>query len=167
MFGFGKKEEPKLVGAKRKLEHAKKYGAGFQVKSKREGKEPNPRLAAVIVWAMAVGAAALLTQAIKGGETYSTGNPGFDKLMFSASAPSFMGSPEIDYLLLLVIRGTIIFIIAGIIPGLTLLWQRIFDKAHMNVYIGFWGVTVGLGLIYLMSKGVLADIAKQFSQAFM
>lgn len=167
MFGFGKKEEPKLVGAKRKLEHAKKYGAGFQVKSKREGKEPNPQLAAAIVWAMAVGAAALLTQAIKGGETYSTGNAGFDKLMFSASAPSFMGLPEIDYLLLLVIRGTIIFIIAGIIPGLTLLWQRIFDKAHMNVYIGFWGVTVGLGVIYLMSKGVLADIAKQFSQAFM
>lgn len=167
MFGFGKKEEPKLVGAKRKLEQAKKYGAGFQVKSKREGKEPNPQLAAAIVWAMAVGAAALLSEAVKKGETYSTGNPGFDSLMFGSSVPSFLGTPEIDYLLLLVIRGTIIFVIAGIIPGLTLFWQRLFDKAHMNVYIGFWGVTVGISLIYLLSKGFLADIAKQFSQAFM
>ncbi|HRI76790.1 MAG TPA: hypothetical protein PLX33_07370 [Alphaproteobacteria bacterium] len=167
MFGFGKKEEVKLVGAKRKLEHAKKFNAGYQVKSKREGKEPNPRLAAAIVWAMAVAAAVLLSEAIKKGETYSTGNQGFDKLMFGATGPSFAGSPEIDYVLLLVIRGTIIFMIAGIIPGLTLLWQRIFDKAHMNVYIGFWGVTVGLGVVYLLSKGFLSDVAKQFSQAFM
>lgn len=168
MFGLGKKEAPKLVGAKQKIEQAKKFGTGFQVKSKREGKAPNPSLALVIVWGLAVGLAALLTEGVlKTGAGISTGNGGFDKMMFGPGQPSLMGSPDIDYILVLLIRGTGIFLVAGIIPGCTYLWQRMLDKNQMNIYISFWGVTVGLAVIYYLAKDILADILKELIAIFM
>ncbi|MFN7115077.1 MAG: hypothetical protein ACK4PK_12045 [Alphaproteobacteria bacterium] len=168
MFGFGKKEEVKLVGAKAKIEHAKKFGKNFQVKSKREGKEPNPTLAIVIVWGLAVGLAALLTEGVlKTGAGISTGNGGFDKLMFGPGEPALMGSSEIDYLLVLLIRGTGIFLVAGIIPGCTVLWQRLLDKNQMNVYISFWGVSIGIAVLYYLAKDILADIFKEVLAVFM
>lgn len=167
MFGLGKPKQEALVGAKRKLEHAKQFKAGFQVKSKREGKEPNPSMAILIVWTLGVALAALLTQAVdKKTLVYSTGNAGFDKLMFGSPGPAFFGSPDIDYVVLLLVRGTILFIAAGIVPGCTLLWQRVFDKPHMNVYIGFWGVTLGLALLYAMSLGFFGELFKELSLIF-
>lgn len=167
MFGFGKKEEPRIVGAKQKIEQAKKYGAGFQVKSKREGKEPNPRLAIVIVWGLSVGLGALLTEGVlKTGAGISTGNGSFDKMLFGPGEPMLMGSPDIDYILTLLIRGTAIFLAAGFIPGCTILWQRLLDKNQMNVYISFWGVTVGLALLYYLGKDILADVFKEVLAVF-
>ncbi|MDY0008301.1 MAG: hypothetical protein RBS08_01220 [Bdellovibrionales bacterium] len=169
MFGLGKKEEPKLVGARQKLEQAKKYGTGFHVKSKREGKEPNPRLAIIIVWGMALGLATLLTESHlkKGDALMSTGNAGFDKLMFGSTTPSFIGSPDIDYIILLLIRGTFVFAVAGILPALTLAWQRLLDKNQMNVYIAFWGVTVGVALLYYISKDFLGSVFTDLLSVFM
>lgn len=168
MFGFGKKEQEKLVGARAKIEHAKKFQKGYKVQSKREGQEPNPMLAIVIVWGLAVGLAALLTEGVlKTGAGISTGNGSFDKLMFGPGEPSLMGSPDLDYILVLLIRGTAIFLAAGVIPGCTILWQRLVDKSHMNVYISFWGVTIGLAIIYYAAKDFLGDLFSEVISVFM
>lgn len=168
MFGIGKKEQEKLVGARAKIEHAKKFQKGYKVQSKREGQEPNPMLALVIVWGLAVGLAALLTEgALKTGAGISTGNGYFDKLMFGPGEPSIMGSPDLDYILVLLIRGTAIFLVAGVIPGCTILWQRLVDKSHMNVYISFWGVSVGIALLYVLSHEILGDLFKEVLSVFM
>jgi len=77
-----------------------------------------------------------------------------------------MGDASIDYFLIIFIRGLAIFIAAGILPGATYLWQRLMDKAQMNIYISTWGVTVGLALMYYIGRDFLADIFKELIAVF-
>jgi hypothetical protein len=159
MFGSGRKEEPKAVGARQKIEQARKHSSRFQVQSKREGRPPNPKLAIVIVWVMAVGLATLLTESpVQNIEMFRTGHAGFDTLMFGTSTPTFTGTQDIDYLILLAVRGTVIFFAAGIIPIVTFLWQSLFDRTHMNVYASFWGVTIVLAAACLLSRGFISQL---------
>lgn len=166
MFG-GKKEPEKLVGARAKIEHAKKFKKGYQVESKREGKAPDPKVAVGVVLALAIGLAALMTEGVlKTGAGIGTGNAKFDKILFGPGEPPLMGDASIDYFLIIFIRGLAIFIAAGILPGATYLWQRLMDKAQMNIYISTWGVTVGLALIYYIGRDFLADIFKELIAVF-
>lgn len=165
MFG-GKKEQEKLVGARAKVEHAKKFQKGYQVQSKREGKPADPRVAIGVVLALSVGLAALLTEGIlKTGAGFSVGHAKLDKILFGPGEPAIMGSADTDYFLVLLIRGLAIFLAAGFIPGCTYLWQRLMDKAQMNVYISTWGMTVSVVLLYLISHDFLANVFKDLAAA--
>ena len=163
MFG-GKKEQEKLVGARAKIEHAKKFQKGYQVQSKREGQPSDPRVAAGVVFALAVGLAALLTEgALKTGVAFSLGNSKLDKILFGPGEPAIMGSSDTDYFLVILIRGLAIFAAAGFIPLCTYLWQRLMDKALMNVYVSFWGMTVGLALAYCVGHDFLLNLFKEIA----
>ena len=166
MFG-GKKEQEKLVGARAKIEHAKKFKKGYQVESKREGQPADPRVAIGVVLALSVGLAALLTEGIlkTGAAGFSIGHAKLDRILFGPGEPAIMGSADTDYFLVLLIRGLAIFFAAGFIPGCTYLWQRLMDKAQMNVYISTWGITVGIALIYLISRDFLANVFKDLAAA--
>lgn len=165
MFGSGKKGGEPIVGARKKLEQArnyqKKYGNDFDIKSKREGKEPNPALAIVVVWAMAVGLAALMSNSIyKSGMGVKTDTP-IGKLLFGPGDPSFGGSPDVDRLIVMLGRGTILFLLAGLVPLFSLMWQQVIDRAQLRPHLAVWASSITLAIIYFAGKEFLGQSFKE------
>jgi len=166
MFGIGGKDKkPELVGAKEKILKAKKFNKNYHVQSKKEGKQ-SPVIPALIVLCLSVLFAFILTEgALKTGVGLRIGNAGLDKLLFGPGQPSFTGDVDTDYGLAIVLRGIIIFLLGGIIPLCTVMWQKLLDRAQMNVYIAFWGVSIGVGLLYYLVKDSLTPILKDVADA--
>src|SRR5690606_8182635 len=161
MFGFGKDKKPDLVGAKEKVLKAKKFNKNYQVQSKKEGKPQSPVVPAAIVFCISILFAFILTEgALKTGIGFRIGNAGLDKLLFGPGQPSLTGGEDMDYGLSILLRGIVIFLLAGIIPLFTLMWQRLLDRAHMNVYVAFWGVSVAVGLLYYLIRDSIVPILK-------
>lgn len=154
MFGFGKSPETeKLVGAREKLLKAQKYSKGFQVKSKREGKEPSPVVGVIIIYALSVGLAAFMTQdVLKQGLNIDFGGPTLKKLLFGPGEPSLTGGQDVDFILTIALRGLAIFLLAGFLPFATFAWQRLLDRSNSNAYIAFWSVSVGVFFVYFAFK---------------
>jgi hypothetical protein len=166
MFGFGNDKKPDLVGAKEKVLKAKKFNKNYQVQSKKEGKPQSPVVPALIVLCISVLFAFILTEGVlKTGVGLRIGNAGLDKLLFGPGQPSLTGDTDTDYGLVIFLRGIVIFILGGIIPLCTLIWQRLIDRAQMNIYVAFWGVSISLGLIYYLIKDSLTPILKDVADA--
>lgn len=163
MFG-GKKdgENPIVVGAKEKIRKAQMLKQGrnvMEVTSKREGKESSQLVPITIVYGISVIFALILTQGpLQSGAGISSGNPALDKALFGPGYPVFTGAVDTDMMIAVFIRGTAIFLVGGIIPFFTRFWQVFLDRARMNVYVGFWGVSVSLGLIYYLVKDSLIPL---------
>ena len=158
MFGFGKdknlgKDKNQLVGAKDKLLRAKMLKTGMtldEIKSKREGKQAdNPATAIVMIYIISCAVAFFLTQGPwKNGVRVKSGNDDLDSLLFSLGDPSFVGDSTIDAGIQILARGLLLFLAAGFLPLMSLLWIRGLDRTDMDPFRTMWGVTVGLGLFY-------------------
>lgn len=152
----------KIVGAKEKIARAQmiKQGGGYgAVQSKREGRQPSPLIPVTIVFGIAAVFATILTQGpLQSGVNINTGSSALDKILFGPGIYNFTGLPETDMAIVIFLRALAMFIVAGIIPFVTHTWQRMLDRAHMNVYVTFWGVSIALGLIYYLIKDSLVPL---------
>lgn len=162
MFGFGKEQGPKLVGAKEKLIKAKmlKRGRlGDHIESKGEGQKPVAAAVALIFF-LAVGLAYVLQiGAMKSaGLNWHTGMSGFDRLMFSAGVPSITGVSDQDMFIVPLLRGTVFFLIGGFLPITTLLWIRAIDRPNMNPFVAFWGVSIGVFFVFFFMRDVFGPV---------
>lgn len=157
---FGKDKNRPLVGAKLKREQAMKFKPNFQVESKREGKERSPIIPLAVIWGIAVILALILTEGpLKtAGLNFHSGNARFDGIFFGPGIASFTGNPESDRGIVIFLRGTLIFLLAGILPALTWLWQKLLDRAQMNVYLAFWGTTITVVLLYYLIRDSIGPL---------
>lgn len=165
MIGLGQDEKPRLVGAKEKREMARRLKGGNldEIKSKREGKEASPAASVVLVYTMSAGLAWCMTEASKDkGLDIRTGDRDLDRFMFGPGVPDIMGDGTIDFALAIILRGLVIFLLAGILPGLSYLWIKALDNARMNVYIVCWGMPVGLVLVYYAMVELLLPLLEGF-----
>lgn len=162
MFGLGKDQGPKLVGAKEKIMKAQMLKRGRlsdHISSKGEGKKP---------WGAAVGLIYLLSVALAytlqigamktTGLNWHTGMNGFDHLMFSAGVPTVTGDSGQDTILVPFLRGTIFFLAGGFLPITTLLWIRAIDRPNMNPFIAFWGVSIGVFFVFFFMRDVFGPV---------
>lgn len=165
MIGLGQDDKPKLVGAKEKREMARRLKEGNfdQVKSKREGGDSSLTAPVLLVYIMSAAVAWFVTDATENkGLGLHTGDYDVDRFLFGPGVPNIMGDPTIDLGLAVVLRGLVIFLAAGILPGLSWLWIRLLDNARMNAFIAFWGMPVGLVLVYYFIVEFIAPLFEGF-----
>jgi hypothetical protein len=149
---FSKKPPPPPVGAREKIAHAqalaKKKGF-YHIESKREGKPPDVTISVIIIYGMAVVLALLLTQGMldKGDAPFRLSDPYLHELLLGRHPPAFMGDRDMDTLIAVFIRGTVIFLLAGVMPLLSRLWDRMRGNNKPDFFI-FWVVsTAVIGLV--------------------
>lgn len=161
MFGFGKSRNPQVVGAKQKMTRARQiqFGPGGQeVVSKREGGGENLMIPVGIVYALACLLAMVLTEGalMKGaGIHFFSSNPKWDTIFFGPGIPQVYGEGDVNRLVVIMLRGTGIFAVAGILPFLSRVWNSLRDAAKVNLYVSFWGTTIAAPLIYIIVKDFL------------
>lgn len=160
MFGlFGNKNKmPSRVGAREKRMMARNIGGGNTINPKgKDAKETSPVAAILMILIISVALAYLLTEIYinNGAMRFSTGMSDIDNLLFKNNKPQFFGSPDLDYGVLIFIRGVAIFLAAGIWPLTALIVQRAMDNAQMNVFRLFWGTPIGLALFVIIVKDLI------------
>lgn len=158
MFGSNDDKSQKLVGAREKRDKAAQFRPhAYEIKSKKEGREGSKVVPLAVIYGIAVVFALILTEGVMDQKNIGihTGNGAFDRMFFGPGIPSIMGSQETDRGIVIFLRGTMIFLAAGVLPLFTWLWQKIADGARMNVYLAFWGVTIGLGMIWYLAMDSL------------
>jgi len=174
MFGFGKKDEnPVLVGAKEKILRAKAIKRGMtleQIKGGGGGEEKMapPGVSLAVVFGMSVVLALLLTQGMlsKGGIGFRLPDADLNALLLGASPPQFAGDKDVNLVIIVVIRGLVIFGLGGIVPFVARLWTRVFSKSGANLYVIFWGVTIGLPTVWFFVKDFLGPLVGQLYDIF-
>jgi hypothetical protein len=155
MFGIGKDEEkPRLVGAKEKIARAQAIKRGSNtIESKSEGKKPwAPTVLMIYIMACILAYVLMIGVMKTSGLNIATGWGNFDRLMFSAGVPSFMGNELYDTIIGSMLRGLVFFLAAGILPFVTLVWIRAIDRPNMNPYLAFWGTTIGATMVFFLVK---------------
>jgi len=165
-FGGGGKDKALMsrVGAREKMKQARNIMGGGA--PDKDAKRTPPAVAVITIFVMSVALAVVVTESYinQGGLRFSVGDAGLDKLLFKPGTHSFMGDPDMDYIILMLIRGFAIFVAAGIWPFATLVVQRALDNAHLNLYRAFWGTPIGLTLLFLLLKDyfgpMLAEVFK-------
>lgn len=164
VFGGGKDKGMSRVGAREKMRQARNIMGGGA--PDRDAKRTSPAVAVIAIYIMSVALAFVITENYinQGGLRLSVGDADLDRLLFKPGAHNFMGSADIDYIILMMIRGFAIFLAAGIWPFATLVVQRALDNAHLNIYRAFWGTPIGLTLLLLLLKDyfgpLLAEVFK-------
>jgi hypothetical protein len=166
MFGLGGKEKgPKLVGAKEKIMKAqmlKRGRLGDHIESKGEGKKPFGATVALIYILACALAFVLMQHVMKtSGLGVSTGWHAFDRLMFSGGVPDVTGNADQDMILVPLLRGFVIFAVAGILPFLSLLWIRAIDRPNTNPFLAVWGMNIGAFLVFFLFRDFLGPLLGQ------
>ncbi|MDE1151534.1 MAG: hypothetical protein PW788_03265 [Micavibrio sp.] len=170
MFGLGgpsKEMKAARTGAREKLAKAREAARnlsqnGDLLNKDQETVSSDPRVGAAIVYAAALILAFVLAEGpiAHGGINIHTGSDGLDRLMFSGTPASFSSNQSVDYILTLMIRAFIFWIAAGILPFISLAWQRALDQAHMNPFRIMWGMPIALTTIYFISRDYLGPLAE-------
>lgn len=157
MFG-NKNKIPSRVGAREKMRMARNIAGGGSITPKgKDGKEASPAASILTVLIMAIALAYLVTEVYisQGGLRLSVGNSDLDRLLFKPDKPQFFGMPEVDYILLILIRGGFIALAAGIWPFVSLVVQKAMDNAQINIFRLFWGTPIGIALFVIIVKDVI------------
>jgi hypothetical protein len=168
MFGSDNEKGQRLVGAKEKREKAAQFRPhAFELKSKREGQEGSKIVPLAVIYMIAIIFAWILTDGpIKSGLGIHTGNPSFDRLFFGPGDPTLFSSQEVNLGAIVFIRGTFLFLLGGLLPGLTYVFQGLTDGARRNIYLSFWGVTLTTGLAYYLIRDYAGPALKQVIDIF-
>ncbi len=149
-MGFRKKEEKKYIGAKDKMLAARKarFEGGDNITSKIEGPQPTESMPIMLIFVASCLLAYILTDnyMVDSSLISPTGIVEIDKMIGGPGVPAVTGMSEIDYGIIIFIRGLFIFILAGIIPLLTRIYINMVDKARTNVLVRVWGTIVTTGL---------------------
>jgi len=146
---------------------ARMLRAGMSVEKATEKKGPS---ALVIAFGVYIGTAAALSalMAAVPGRGIPLNFPFLDAetnaALFSAAPPLSM--PE-EFAVTALTRAFALCLVAGILPMATLVWNRLRDNAQSNLFVSFWGTTVGLPFLYFFMKDffgpLLVDIYTLFT----
>lgn len=139
MFGFGKKEEKGPTGAKEKIQRAMELRAsgGDKLRTGHKGKEQDDTIPIMVaVYGFACTTVFLLMQN-KDGPPFRLPDPDLHRLLLGVPPPSFMGNPDFDTVIAVLIRGAAIFLLAGLVPGIVRLIY-LFKKGKKPPLSVFW-----------------------------
>jgi hypothetical protein len=157
---FGKKEQPQIVGAAAKREKAAALMSGVDpnaIKSRREGGKEGILPYVIAIWGMAVMLGLLLGMNYlpKNGAPFHLPDPLLDSWLLGARPPAVSGDKDMNLLIAAMARGTAMFVLAGIVPGLAWLWARMTRKDKPPMMTDFW-----LALLALLAAGLLLHAFK-------
>lgn len=171
MFGFGKKDNPVVVGAKQKMLRAKKMNLGVleqDILSRKNADQKGLIAAVGVVYVLCVALAAVLTDGalMKGaGLHFFTSQPHWDKVLFGPGIPEVYGGEDINKIIVVLLRATAIFAVAGFLPFISRIWNSFRDNPHVNLYVSFWGTTVAVPLVYFLFKDFFWPLLLSFAGA--
>ncbi len=152
---YGEDEQNRVVGATEKRQRAQKYSAAAKRSFSSHTKPVSPSIAVAIAFVVSCGLAMLLTEGpIATGLGFSV-FPAIDQFLFGPGNPDIAGSPDVNRLIAVLIRGLAIFVAFGIPPLLTQVWQTMLSKQGLNPYIATWMTMVSLALAGYIVFGVL------------
>lgn len=154
MFGFGKKKIP--TGAREKIEAARQLHASGRFNTSKSGggdiNYPSQTIPITIVFVVATIISAILTE---GGSSnplsgmHLTNIPSVDSFLTGSNMATFTGDADEDKVLTIMGRGGAFFILAGIVPFISMLLERTLFRRTVMPLILCWGVTTFLMLLYL------------------
>jgi hypothetical protein len=154
MFGFGKKRIP--TGATEKIEIARRMREAGRFKTNQAGggnvDYPSQTIPITIVFVIATLLATILTE---GGSNnplsgmHLTNIPSVDSLVTGSNMATFTGDADQDKVLTIMGRGAAFFVLAGIVPLVSFVLERLFFRKKVTPFIICWGVTVVMMLLYL------------------
>lgn len=152
---YGEEDQNRLVGAAEKRKRALKYSEAAKKSFSTHNKPVSPSIAIAIAFVVSCGLAMLLTEGpIATGLGFSI-LPSIDPFLFGPGNPDIAGSPDVNRLVAVLIRGLAIFVAFGIPPLLTQAWQTLLSKQGLNPYIATWMTMVSLALAGYIVFGVL------------
>lgn len=147
---FGEDANKRIISAVEKRIIAKQKKSEFEQLS-------SSGFAIILVLILSFILSFLMTQGVLvEGLPYAMGNA-LDVYLFGPGNPTFSGNQMVDMGIAVIFRGLIIFVIAGLVPGLTLLWQTVLRRTYVNGYVAMWGTLVALSIaLYLVRDQVSA-----------
>jgi hypothetical protein len=143
-------------GAKGKLDLAKKMRESGHYNDDNGGgggdtRYPSQTVAITLIFALAVILGFLLT----GGSsnplagTHFTGISSVDNFITGSDIATFTADPDQNKVLTIFGRGAAFFVLAGIIPLISLVLERLFFRQKVMPLVVCWGVTLVLMIMYL------------------
>jgi hypothetical protein len=94
-------------------------------------------------------------------------DPQLNELLFASKPQGVFGDPVLDLWYAGTMRGFALCLVAGFLPFCTFFWLRLRDVSRANLYVAFWGMTVGLPCTYFFLKDffwpILQDIMAMVS----
>lgn len=123
-----RKKPPPLVGAAAKLEAAKKWRDTKEaaLESSRGRGSGGGEVALALIFCMAAGIAHFLMQRVAAGQlSFRLPHAGLHKWLVAMPPPSVMGDADLDMAIAVMLRGGAVFALAGIVPGLAKLLQKV------------------------------------------
>lgn len=148
---FGEDANKRIISAVEKRIIAKQKKNEFEQLS-------SSKMAIAIVLILSFILALLMTNGVLAeGLPYQMGSA-LDIYLFGPGNPTFSGNAIVDTAIAVLVRGLIIFVVAGIIPGITLGWQTLLNKTHLNGYVAVWGTMVGFAIIIYLLKDKIAGL---------
>lgn len=165
---FSKEPPPLPAGARDKIATAQAMREAARLKQEQQlggRKEDDPVMTLIITYIVGVVLAFIITE---GGIKLPAGIEIFggtllDKVLFGSSIPSLWGSPDVDKILTIFIRGFFIFLAAGIVPGATMLFKKMVDKVNINPLVLCWCMTVVVPVLIFGVTEVVPVIFEIFS----
>lgn len=153
MFGFGKTKIP--TGAREKIESAKKMYATGRYKTNEKGggdtRYPSQTIAITIIFGLSVVLAFLINynNSSPFSGMHLTGITSVDSFITGSDITSFTGDPDEDRLFTIMGRGAVFFVIAGFIPFLSFVLDRLFFNKRVMPVVVFWGLSMVMLIFYL------------------
>jgi hypothetical protein len=163
MFGNSKD----LSGARAKIEAAQKMKKSgyFDGERRRSGggdiKYPSQTIAITLVFGVGVVLSAFLT----GNSTspfagmHFTGIAAIDNFITGSGITAFTGNPDEDKVMTIFARGGIFAAVAGVVPFITAVLERLLLRRYVMPHIITWGVIMTLMLLYFFA-GDLGTLIK-------
>ena len=166
-----KDKKPQIVGAKEKLRRAEELKRSMQADNikARGSKKQDITAAVILIYGMSVTLALLLTMGplSKGGVGFTLPHPYLNRLLLGSNPPALYGDADIDMVLVSIIRGTVLFCFAGIVPFVAKLWNRLRDNIHGNVYVTVWGTSIALPFLFFFVKDFFGPLVMEVVSIFM
>jgi hypothetical protein len=159
------KEDPKLAEIRQRIQRIEKRKAG-KLGQGEQGDEPevDPYGATVFVGyllAVALGFVLTFLTMRTSGVDFKLGMGGLDNILFSGGIPNVVGNDAADGIIVPIIRGTVIFLVVGLWPFVSLFWVRLIDKPNTNPYLATWGVAIAVPLVWFAGQDYLWPLLQQ------
>ena len=158
-----KKKETKIIGAREKIELAKRIKKASKANvyfDNNEVKIVSQTVPVAVIFMVSVVLALFLTD--KGGSAFfggfSTGFYELDLLLVGPGIPSLIGDADINRVLVIFIRGFAYFLLTGLAPLIAFLFIKIIGKNRMNPIVACWLFISILSFLYTSRDSFLSVI---------
>ncbi len=163
-----KKDAVPPVGARAKRMQARaalkqqQFGKGYGSGAGSESEEPQKVQITLILFMSIAMAFLFIEQGVF--DQYSriiTGNSFIDQLIIGPGEPIFFNNEIIDKAIVSIVRGLILFLIAGIFPFSAKLYSKITDNTKTNIFVLHWGALVVVPFIaYILISSIIPIVTE-------